>query len=286
MTWQEAIHKGILLFEQTGIADARTNAEYLAAHILGLWNKSELRNYANIILTQEQISLYEKLIFRRKRHEPLQHITGETEFFGLRFLTSLAALIPRPDTEILVEEALKEASQLARNDLKILDIGTGSGIIALSLASKFPDAHVIGIDISQDASSLAQRNQERLKISNAVFEVLDIFEGTVPTKFSSSIDILISNPPYISAEEFETLGIEVRNFDPRIALTDESDGLSFYRRIAELAPKLLKDSGKIIVEIGYGGAEKVEKIFTTAGLNVNRIVKDLQGIERVMVICI
>ena len=179
---------------------------------------------------------------------------------------------------------MKEALELSKMDLKILDIGTGSGAIALALASKLPNASVIGIDISSDAVDLAERNKKRLKIENVDFRVSDIFHEEIIKTFSVIIDLLVSNPPYISAEEFITLEIEVREFDPRIALTDESDGLTFYRRIADLAPKILAPKGKILVEIGYGNAEIVKKIFTAAGLNVLRTVKDLQGIERVMIV--
>jgi release factor glutamine methyltransferase len=282
MTWQEAMKDVTLRFEETGVSEACTNAEYLAAHVLGVWYKSELRKYLDEPLANEQVSQYEKLASRRLKHEPLQHIIGETEFFGLRLFTSRAALIPRPETEILIEEVLKEAALFPKKDLQILDIGTGSGAIALALASKLPDAIIIGIDISKDAIALAEKNKERLKIKNVAFEVTDIFSGEIENRFSSSVDLLISNPPYIGIEEFETLEPEVRLFDPRIALTDEADGSRFYKRIAELAPELLNPRGKVFVEIGYNAIGKVEKIFSDAGLIVVGKIKDLQGIERVL----
>jgi release factor glutamine methyltransferase len=282
MNWREAIKNVTLQFEQIGISESNANANYLAMHILGIWNKNELRKYLEIDLTNGQVEKYAELIKRRSKHEPLQHIVGETEFYGLRLLTSSAALIPRPDTEILVEEVLNEIFQSNRKEIRILDIGTGSGAIALALASKLPNAGISGIDISPDAIALANKNKDRLKIGNASFEVADIFDNDITKGFSSALDLLVSNPPYISIEEFETLDSEVRDFDPRIALTDEADGLRFYRRITELAPKLLKSDGKIFVEIGYNAIKHVEKIFTDDGFFVVGKVKDLQGIERVL----
>jgi release factor glutamine methyltransferase len=284
MTFQEAIRHSSNLFEQRGITDPKINAEYLAMHILGIWNKNELRKYLDESPTTEQAEQLKELISRRLGHEPLQHIIGETEFFGLRLFTSPAALIPRPETEILVEEVLERTRNFSKGDLRILDIGTGSGAIALALASKLPDTSIIGIDISPDAVLLAKKNIERLKAKNVSFEMMDIFSDRIENKFLSSIDFLVCNPPYISFEEFEKLEPEVKFFDPRIALTDDADGLIFYRRIAELAPKILKEKGKIIVEMGFGAAKQVEEIFIDAGLNVLKVVKDLQGIDRVVIV--
>lgn len=281
-TWSAAIADTAMQFERVGIADAQTNAEYLAMHILRLWKKDELHNYLSKSLTQDQSISYQELLARRLTNEPLQHIIGETEFFGLRLFASPAALIPRPDTEILVEEILKESSFL-KKQLHILDIGTGSGAIALALASKLSHAKILGIDISSDAIALANENKARLKIENVFFEAMDIFQDE-GVKFSASFGLIVSNPPYISASEFETLEPEVRDFDPRIALTDEGDGLSFYRRIAEIAPKLLNENGRVLVEVGYNAVLEVEKIFVASGFDILRRVKDLQGIERVLVI--
>ncbi len=284
MIWQESIKNAGLLFAEKGISDAQINSEYLALHVLGIWNKSDLQKHLNEPLTDEQEVNFSEFVNRRLNNEPLQHIIGETEFFGVRLFTSTAALIPRPDTEILVEEVLKAVDgRSSMGDCRILDIGTGSGIIALALASKLPQALITGIDISADAIVLANKNKERLKTENVSFELADIFDDDIAKRFPSSLDLLVSNPPYISIEEFETLDREVRDFDPRIALTDDGDGLRFYRRIAELAPKLLKPEGKIFVEIGYNAINHVEKIFFDAGLQVVGKVKDLQGIERVMI---
>ena len=280
--WNNVIAEGAKRLELSGISDAQANAEYLAMHVLGLWKRGELHNFLPKILTKEQSVLFGELIARRLRNEPLQHIIGETEFFGLRLLASEAALIPRPDTEILVEEAINEVTLLSGKQIKILDIGTGSGAIALAIASKLPPANILGIDISPEAIDLANENKKRLRAENVSFDIRNIFHGDL-SEFFASFDLIVSNPPYISLQEFELLESEVRDFDPRIALTDEGDGLSFYRRIAEIAPKLLKNQGKVLVEVGYNSMTQVENIFTNAGLEILRKVKDLQGIERVIV---
>jgi release factor glutamine methyltransferase len=285
--WREAINANTKILEHAGIADAKANAEYLAAHVLGFWNKSELRPFLEAAISEEDFKKYEVLVARRLAHEPLQHIIGETEFFGFRLLTSSAALIPRPETEIVVEEILSIASQrrMTKDDgrLAILDIGTGSGAIALAIASRLPQARVHAIDISSDAIALAEQNKKRLDLDNVTFEVLNFFHPDFEYKFRHLFDIVVSNPPYISIEEFQTLETEVKDYDPRIALTDEADGFIFYKRIAEIAPQILKKNGKIVVETGYTGARAVKKIFNDAGLNTVRIINDLQGIERVVV---
>jgi len=282
MTWEEAILDASSRLESE-IKDATRNAEYLALHVLQLWNRTEMRKFLGTTLTPEEEATYHELVSRRLKQEPLQHITGETEFFGMRFFTSPAALIPRPDTEILVEETLKIAAVYSKKELRILDIGTGSGIIALVLGSKLPIAKSMGIDISAEALQLAEKNKERLGISNVTFKQVDIFDETIENIFSEKIDIIVSNPPYIAAEDVGTLDVEVRNYDPRIALTDEFDGLRFYRRIAEIAPKILDPDSRILVEIGFDMAEKVRKIFSDKGFTVLDVVKDLQGIDRVMI---
>ncbi|MDP4219208.1 MAG: peptide chain release factor N(5)-glutamine methyltransferase [Bacteroidota bacterium] len=281
MTWKDAITLGSNRLVSAGIFEGLINAEYLAAHVLGIWKRSDLRKYYDVVLRDDEQIRYEDLLKRRCMSEPLQHILGETEFFGLRLLATSEALIPRPDTEILVEELIKDGSSHS-GEIHILDIGTGSGAIALALASKLPKAKIIGIDISPDAISLADRNKDRLGIGNVSFEIADLFADDMLRKLRNSFDYLVSNPPYISIEEFTTLEAEVRDFDPRIALTDEGDGLRFYRRIAEIAPNLLKPGGEVLVEIGYGASQDVEEIFTAVGFKVIGKIKDLQGIIRVI----
>ncbi|MEP7234579.1 MAG: peptide chain release factor N(5)-glutamine methyltransferase [Ignavibacteriota bacterium] len=286
MNWEQTIHTGQGVLESAGISEARTNAEFLALAVLGSWSRAELRAILTAEPTTIQKTLFDSYISRRSSHQPLQHIIGETEFFGLRFFVSPAALIPRPDTEILVEEVLKEVSLMPSSELTILDVGTGSGIIPLALASQLPDATIIGIDISEAAINLSMRNKQRLESENVSFFVMNVLGDEVITEYKSKIDILASNPPYLSIDELALVDSEVRDFDPRIALTDGADGFRFYHRLSEIGRLLLRPRGKIIVEIGFGMSAEVRRIFENSGYHVARVVSDLLGIERVIVLLI
>jgi release factor glutamine methyltransferase len=284
LTWQEVIRSAESTLARAGIDDARSNAEYLTMHVLGIWKKSELREQLRQQITIDQAKALDACISRRLQHEPLQYIIGETEFFGLRLYCSPAALIPRAETEIVVEEVVKEALRIQqiKKQIRILDIGTGSGAIILALANKLPEAECIGIDISKEALELAERNRDRLKITNVTFHCTNFMK----TEFDSwsTVDIIVSNPPYIPIGEMEEVSKEVREFEPAQALTDMSDGFSFYTKIAAVAPIILSSEGSIIVETEYKGAERVKKIFAEAGLTVTRMAKDLRGYDRAVII--
>ncbi|MEI8134457.1 MAG: peptide chain release factor N(5)-glutamine methyltransferase [bacterium] len=283
ITWKQAIADASNSLSQHGISDAKSNADFLALHILGLWNRSELNPFLENSIRAEELAEFDKLMQRRCLHEPLQHIIGETEFYGLRLFTSPSALIPRPETEILVEEAIRECHELLTREIRILDIGTGSGAIALALASSNKNFDVLGIDVSENALALAEKNKVRVGLRNLTFEQKDIFSQGFPFDCSTPFDLIVSNPPYIPATDILTLELDVRDFEPHIALTDKGDGLLFYRRIVELSKQLLTHDGKIVVEIGFGQTSEVIKIFLSGGLTILRVVKDLQGIERVIV---
>ncbi len=282
MTWKDSLAFAEQMLAAAGVEDARTNVEYLAAHAMSLKSRSGLRSKLDREISSSEENTFNELILRRVNREPLQYILGEWEFFGLPIKVSADALIPRPETEILVEQALSESAKLP-GSISILEIGTGTGCIALAIAKHLPNASIVGIDISSGAVELAQENAHLLGISNVSFQISDILSeewlNSIPTKF----DLVVSNPPYISTSEFKNLEPELRNHEPRIALTDESDGLIFYKRIADIAPKLLTKRGRILVEIGFGAREAVEEILHTAGFVVLRIVNDLAGIPRVIV---
>ncbi len=268
-----------------GISDAEINAELLASHALGVWKRSELRPFLDTVADANAHEKFQRSVDRRLLHEPLQYITGETEFFGLRLWTTPAALIPRPETEVLVEQAIIEANVLFQSNdgIMVLDIGTGSGAIAIALASQNTRIDAVGMDVSADAIELAVRNAARHSLRNVRFERIDIFDDTALAQFDHSIDLLVSNPPYISESEFDLLEDEIKHFEPRVALTDEADGLVFYDRIALLAPRLLKPGGRVIVEMSFDASEGVVRAFANSGIETIRIEADLSGIERIFV---
>jgi release factor glutamine methyltransferase len=282
MTWRESLADAEKMLGEAGVEDARTNAEYLAAHVLSLKSRSELRSMLGQRISITQAANFETLIARRASREPLQYILGEWEFFGLPIKVSPEALIPRPETELLVEEALSEAVCLP-GSISVLDIGTGTGCIALAIASNMSRMSVLGIDVSRKAVTLANENLRSLKLSNATFRVSDIFSTRWTKQGTVKYDLIVSNPPYISQPEFEALEPELRNYEPRIALTDESTGLTFYKHIAEIASSRLTPRGRLLLEIGYGSSKIVGEILRDSGLDVLRIVNDLAGIPRVIV---
>ncbi len=279
MVWYEAIRDASRSLHDEGIDDAELNAQLLAVHLKGEWKKSEMVRYLQDPLTPEEEIEYEHLINRRIAHQPLQYITGETEFFGLRLYVSPAALIPRPDTEVLIEVTLEEIASLPKHDVRILDIGTGSGAIILALASRLPQSECIGIDISNDALALAERNKERLGLTNVTFVNKNIFDDIK----LGSFDVIVSNPPYISTDEMRLLGKEVIDHEPRIALTDEADGLTFYKEIIKKATgSLLNEGGILIFEVGYDASCHVVALMKNAGLQDVKLRNDLTGIGRVI----
>ena len=281
--WSQLIDRSTEELTQAGFIEARTNAEYLALHTIGLWEKAHLKAYLGKEVEPKEEELFRSYINRRLSHEPLQYIIGETEFYGLRLYCSPAALIPRPETEILVEETIKEiAPRVIKNEnIRVLDIGTGSGAIILAIASMFPACECIGIDISREALILAERNRDRLGIKNVAFHCSDFMKMKFETE--SRFDIVVSNPPYVPVEELSEIADEVRLFEPFQALTDSADGFTFYEKIAESAAMLLSEGGVVLVETEYKGAATVKDIFTTKGLTVSRVVKDLLGHDRVVV---
>ncbi len=282
MTWKDSLAHVEQTLIEAGVEDARANAEYLAAHVLSLKSRSDLRSMLGHELSDSQVDAFDHLIARRVNREPLQYILGEWEFFGLPIEVGPEALIPRPETEILVEWALSEAAKMASN-ISILDIGTGTGCIALAIAKHLPSASVLGIDVSSNAVGLAKKNAELLRISNVSFLRGDILSNDWLNSIPGKYGLIVSNPPYISQTEFVNLEPELNRYEPRIALTDDSDGLTFYKRIAELAPNLLTKDGWLLVEIGFGASEAVERILRSSGFEIIRIVNDLAGIPRVII---
>ena len=256
------------LEELKNIQDYKAEAEWLVALSLKI-KRSEV--YQEFEVDKKQLKIFNKALKRRKRGEPLAYIFKSANFYGYDFYVNKNVLIPRPETEELVELALKSISP----NSTILDIGTGSGAIAIAI-SKEIGAKVTAVDISLKALEVAKENA---KINDANVELLssDLFENLKGRKF----DIIISNPPYISQSEYEELMPEVKIYEPKLALVCEEDGLEIYRKIIEKAPEFLNQNGKIFFEIGYLQAEKVCDMLKDKFKDI-KVKKDLQGLDRMV----
>ncbi len=254
------------------IEEWELDAWYLLEHVLGC-TRNDYYLYPERRIEEDQGQKYLELIQKRTAHIPLQHLTGSQEFMGYRFHVNEHVLIPRQDTEILVEEALRHV----RASMKVLDLCTGSGCILLSLLKMVPGLTGFGTDISEQALQVARRNRKNLSLeTKAEFLKSDLFEE-VKGKF----DCILSNPPYIPSKVVDTLMEEVREHEPRIALDGREDGLHYYREITEQSPAYLKPGGMLFLEIGYDQADAVVKLMEQDFTHI-RVVKDLAGLDRVV----
>jgi release factor glutamine methyltransferase len=262
-----------------GVDSPRLDAELLLAHAL------QCKRIDLVMRHDEEPSpavrsSYRELVRRRSEHWPTAYLVGTREFFLLPFTVSPAVLIPRPDTETLLMAALESVRGLAAP--RILDLGTGSGILAVSLAHQLPTAAITAVDISPDAIAIARQNALAHTVESRIdFRTGDLFGPLDP---GSRFDRIISNPPYIAASEWASLSPDVRDHEPKLALDGGPDGLAFYRRIMAGAIDFLAPGGQVLVEIGHTQSESVSAIIAdTAGLQLHRTVKDAGGRPRVVV---
>ncbi len=244
-------------FREKGIDNPRLDAELLVAGVLGLDRVGLYLNYDRP-LTAPELGRIRPLVKRRGQREPLQYLLGHTEFWSLVFKVSPAVLIPRADTEILVEEALNRAGERG----ELLDIGTGSGVIALSFASEKPQWLVTGVDLSPQALAVAGENASDLGLA----EQADWLQADLAQLPEKRYDLVVSNPPYISTAEYSGLMPEVREYEPQIALLAGEDGLDCYRRIAAQAHRVLNPGAWLLMEIGYSQQAEVEALLSETGL--------------------
>lgn len=280
MTRRAVLRSGLSLLEHAGIEDPRLNAERLLEYVLGI-SRTDLYAYPDDVIMMDARRRYETLIERRCEHEPLQYILGKTEFMSLSFGVTHGVLIPRPETEILVEMIIEKLSD--EPGRRILDIGTGSGCIAVSLAHYLLEAEIVGIDISKSAIETARENARRNRVESRIrFTVMDISTEPFPGELYTDFDVVVSNPPYIALEEWDTLPKEVRAFEPRSALCDEGDGLSFYRIMASKAKHLVKTGGTVFWEVGDSQGEAVKAILSGEGYQDVSVYPDLNGVGRVV----
>jgi release factor glutamine methyltransferase len=256
-------------------ASATRDAEFLLLHHLGITRAQLLAN-PDRPLTEEDQRPYWQSIFRRSAYEPIQYITGQQEFYGLNFYVSPAVLIPRPETEHLVEAILKLLPE--DKPLKIADVGTGSGILAIILALHLPNAEITALDISPEAIAVARQNAETHKVADRIrFLQSDLLSGV--NHEAESFNAIVSNPPYIPAEDRHTLHPEVRDYEPLIALFAGESGLDIYRRLIPQAQTALKPHGLLALEIGHGQQADIANLLHTWS-NVS-FINDLQLIPRV-----
>ena len=271
MNYTEAFLLGMQKLKEAEIGEAQLDARLLLEEVCGT-DHNTLLCHGDREVSEAEEEQYRKALEQRAVHVPLQHLLGYQDFMGLRFQVNEHVLIPRQDTEILVEEAMR----YLHDGMRILDLCTGSGCILLSLLHYSNDCEGVGVDISQEALQAAAQNAELLGIK-ADFLKSDLYE-----KVTGKFDLLVSNPPYIERKVIPTLMEEVREYDPYIALDGGEDGLDFYRRIIGGAQDYLKRGGQILMEIGSGQAKAVSELLREAGFKEIDVCRDFAGLDRVV----
>ncbi len=290
MTASELLKEGITVLRKKGVPDAEVDAKELLLAAFH-WNAQEWLLRLSEPAPEDSVQAYRELLNKRAERIPLQHLLGEAWFFGYRFFVNSDVLIPRFDTEILVEETLKamkecEAHQLGEEEQTgaaahpgenaLLDLCTGSGCIAISLKKERQEWTVSASDFSSAALFVAKKNSEMNQAEIRLIES-DLFEN-----IQGRFQVIVSNPPYIDAEEMETLEPEVRDHDPKMALFGGTDGLDFYRKIIEIAPDFLEKNGRLLFEIGDEQGKAVSEMMAARGFSDVRVIQDLSGRDRVV----
>lgn len=278
LTILEAIRLSTEYLEKKGIESPRLNVELMLADIL-FCKRLDLYLRFERPLKENEVNKLREWITRRSKYEPLQYILGKTEFYGLTFNLNNSVLIPRQETEALVELIIIQNK--SKNNLNILDIGTGSGIIPVVLAKYMPDAKYTAIDSSNEAISVANHNAEEHNVLNIInFNATDLFKADYANE---SFDIIVSNPPYVPLAEYNTLQREIIEYEPKQAITDSEDGFKYYKYISEKAKSWLKHEGRIYFEVGKDQHSRVENILLDNSFTNITTSKDLLNIERVVV---
>ncbi len=267
----EIINWSEMQLKLAGIENPSLNAGLIISFFLGI-NRLELNLHADSDISQQHQILIQKAVARNSKREPIQYILGETDFYGLKIKVDKSVLIPRPETEYLVEKIINDNEKPD----SILEIGTGSGCIAIALKKHFSNSKIVATDISETALETAAINSE---INDVIINFLqsDLFENV-----SGKFDIIVSNPPYIPKQEFEILPKQILEFEPENALLAVDDGLYFYRAILEQAKKFLTKNGEIYFEIGHDQGNMINDIALDTGFSEIEIVKDLNGFDRIV----
>lgn len=291
MKYREIYEAGKAALTAASVPEAGTDARLLLEFICGT-DRNTLLAHGEIDVTKEQEDRYRELVEKRSRRIPLQHLTGVQDFMGLDFCVNEHVLIPRQDTEILVEEAL----QNLHDGMRILDMCTGSGCILISLLHYSNDCEGVGADISEEALQVAERNARKLLGDRALQNSgerresvewseerhVSFVQGDLFENVEGMFDMIVSNPPYIQSDVIDTLMPEVRDYEPHLALDGSEDGLLFYRRILAECPRYLRKGGTLIFETGYDQGEAVSRLMEQAGFLGVMLVRDYGGLDRVV----
>jgi release factor glutamine methyltransferase len=261
-----------------GFDEPRLTVDLLLAHVLTLPRLSLYLQFDRP-LTADELSHFKALFKRRLTHEPLQYIVGETDFMGLRVRVTPDVLVPRPETELLAECAIESLKRRGADSQLVLEVGAGSGNLSLAIARFVPTARILAIDVSGPALAVARENFRAHGITNVDLEEVDVFSDRLGGR---RFDMIVSNPPYVSLAEFAELQPEVRDFEPRLATTDEADGLRVIRRIIELTGTALQPGGHLLLEVAYGQSDAVTRLLERHELSAISWFDDYAGIPRVV----
>ncbi len=285
MTIAEAINEGARRLERAGVDEARRTAGVLLGDLLGV-DRTRLLTHPEQAISNEDHQSFLRMIERRAAGEPLQHVTGHQEFYKLDFLVTPAVLIPRPETEFLVERVLTVVRDNQLAAPLIIDAGTGSGCIAVTLAVELPAARLIATDISSAALAVARQNAARHNVAERVeFYEGDLLAPLAALGVEGAVDVLASNPPYVAANEPELMQSEVRDYEPHVALFGGDDGLIFYRRLLAEGFAYVKPGGYLVCEIGYAQFNAITDLVAASRWRLADVTHDLQGIPRTLTLC-
>lgn len=283
-TIAKVITEGAALLEASAVTDERRTAGVLLCHVLGI-DRTQLLISSARQITDDDYARYLGFVARRVAGEPLQYITGHQEFYGLDFVVTPDVLIPRPETEFLVERVIKLAGDPSKGSPLIVDIGTGSGCIVVTLAVHLPHSRLIATDISAAALEVARANADRYQVADRIeFVEGDALEPLSRLGLEGALDVIASNPPYVEQATSQLIQREVRDWEPHAALFAGADGLDFYRRVFPSVHRYLKPGGFVVLEIGYSQLDAISSMITGSKLELVDTTPDLQGIPRT--ICI
>ena len=274
----EALRAAAQALAHAGVTDARREASSLLSYVIGK-DRTFLISHAEDQIDDAQLRKFVDAVARRAAGEPAQYITGVQDFYGRAFRVTPDVLIPRPETELLVEAAL----QVMNAKASVCDVGTGSGCIAVTLLGERADARAVGLDISEKALLVAQENAREHGVEDRIeLKVSDCLAGLDPS--ADQFDLIVSNPPYVSARVLPGLQREVRDHEPLVALSPGADGLSVIRRLLNDAPAFLCETGHLIMEIGFDQGDAVTELVNPSSWNLKSLLPDLQGIPRIVVL--